>query len=243
VLLRIAPLLFAAAIAGLAQAARAEDLVVYFHERPPYSWQEADGRVRGLVAEPTEKALVQAGIPFRWEKLPSARQAEVFKADALAACGIGWFKRPEREAYARFSQPVYRDGSLVAIARRDDGRFGSETRLAALLARRDVKLLVKNGYSYGSYVDAEIGRLQSRSIKTSTDNHHMMQMIALQRADYMLMSREEADHLLSQNDAALATLGAYPLADAPAGEARHLMCARKVPQKLIEDFNAALAGR
>lgn len=229
-----------AMIAGAMNAARAEDLVVYFHERPPYSWRDASGEMHGLVAEPTEQALLAAKIAFKWEQLPSARQAEIIKGNGLAACGIGWFKRPERELFAAFSAPIYRDDRMVVIARRGDERFDGEPSLPSLFARRDIALLTKVGYSYGGYVDGQIKRLAPVFQETSTDNLHMLDMIALGRADYMLMSREEADYLLAGRSTTLGPLSAYRFMDAPAGEARYLMCSPRVPQSLLDRFNAAL---
>ena len=41
----------------------AEDpLVLFFHQRPPYAWADEANTVKGLVAEPAERALRQAGI-------------------------------------------------------------------------------------------------------------------------------------------------------------------------------------
>lgn len=226
---------------GVSGAAQAEDLIVYFHDRPPYSWRDSTGNMKGVVAEPAERALQSAGIAFKWELLPSARQMEVIKGNELGACGLGWFKRPEREAFARFSAPIYHDKRMIIIARSNDGRFLDQPQILTLFARKDLTLLTKVGYSYGSYVDAQLKSLAPMREETSTDNFHMLDMIALGRADYMLMSSEEAEYLLREHSPAVESLRDYPLLDAPEGEARYLMCTPRVPQSLIDRFNAALS--
>src|SRR5581483_984236 len=85
-----------------ATRAYADELTLYYHERPPYSAKQPDGSVRGITADIADKALKAAGIPYRWEDLPSARQLEVIKRNEGQACGLGWFKRPDREAFAKF---------------------------------------------------------------------------------------------------------------------------------------------
>lgn len=222
---------------------RADDLTIFFHTRPPYSWRDEGGRLHGLVAEPAEQALAAAAIPYKWEELPSARQLETIKIGQVIACGLGWFKRPEREKFAHFSAPVYRDKRMLIIARENDTRFAGTPPISVLFGRKDLTLLTKVAYSYGAYMDGKLKALTPTRQETSTDNLHMLDMIALGRADYMLMSAEEADYVLASAGDTAKALTAYPFLDAPEGEARYLMCAKRVPQEWLDRFNAALTDR
>lgn len=219
-----------------------EHLLLYFHQRPPYSWLDDSSNVVGVVAEPVEAAMRAAGVAFTWAALPSARQMEMVKRDEALACGLGWFKRPERLEFARFSAPVYRDRRMVIIARNTDARFIGAPSIDTLFRDGALTLLTKVGYSYGAAMDAKIAALDPPREVTSTDNRHMLDMIALNRADYMLMAAEEADHLLRGDSDIAAALASYQFEGAPEGEARYLMCSNMVPQALLDRFNAALAA-
>ena len=51
-------------------------------------------------------------------KMPFKRQLITIKANKIKACGIGWFKKTEREKFAWFSQPIYKDKPTVAISKK-----------------------------------------------------------------------------------------------------------------------------
>jgi polar amino acid transport system substrate-binding protein len=223
------------------RAALADDhLLVYFHQRPPYSWLDDSSSVVGIVAEPAERAMQKAGIAFAWAAMPSARQIETIKRNEGEVCGVGWFKRPEREEFARFSNPIYQDRDMVIVARRADIRFRGNPSVETLFRDPGLILLTKVGYSYGGVMDAKLAELKPRREETATDNVHMLDMIALGRADFMFMSAEEADYLLRLPGTTSNTLDTYTFADAPKGEARYLMCSMLVPEAVINSFNAAL---
>jgi polar amino acid transport system substrate-binding protein len=139
-----------------------DDLVIYFHQRAPYSAKQADGSVKGITADIVTQAMSVAGVPYRWEELPSARQMEVLKRDQGPACGLGWFKRPEREAFAKFTAAIYRDLPTIVVARASDGRFAGMPSIDALFADKTLTLLTKTGYSYGAELDKKIAAQKPR---------------------------------------------------------------------------------
>jgi uncharacterized protein (TIGR02285 family) len=217
-----------------------EDLVIYFHQRPPYSAKQADGSVKGITADIVTQAMSIAGIPYRWEELPSARQMEVLKRDESKACGLGWFKRPEREEFAKFSAAIYHDLPTIVVARAKDRRFAGMPSIDALFADKTLTLLTKTGYSYGAELDKKIADQQPNARADASDNRIMLGMVSRERVDYMIMAEEEAKDLLSQSDFADAGLAIYHLANPPAGEYRYLMCAKSVPDDLIARINQAI---
>src|SRR5687768_13276837 len=113
------------ALAAFPAAADEPHVTILFHVRPPYSQQEADGRVTGILVEPVAAALAKAGIGVEWIEMPPARQTEIIKRGKGAGpvCGLGWFKRPERERFALFSDPIYQDQPSLLVARKDDAHF------------------------------------------------------------------------------------------------------------------------
>jgi len=237
----------AAFIAGVAAlvllqsaSARAEgELVLYYHERPPYAVKAADGSVRGLLADIADKAMKAAGIAYRWEDLPSARQIEVIKRDDGPACGLGWFKRPDREIFAKFTAPIYHDLPTIVVARADDARFSGTPTLDTLFRDKSLLLLTKTGYSYGAEIDGKIAALKPRTRADSGDNRIMLGMVSKERVDYMIMAEEEAKVLLAQSE--FAGLAIFHLANPPAGEYRYLMCSKSVPDDLIARINQAIS--
>jgi uncharacterized protein (TIGR02285 family) len=217
-----------------------DDLVIYFHQRAPYSSKQADGSVKGITADIVTRAMSVAGIPYRWEELPSARQMEVLKRDEGPACGLGWFKRPEREQFAKFSTAIYRDLPTIVVARAKDKRFAGTPSLDTLFADQTLTLLTKTGYSYGAEIDRKIAAQKPKVRDDSSDNRIMLGMVSRERVDYMIMAEEEAKDLLAQNEFADAGLAIYHLANPPAGEYRYLMCSKSVPDAVIARINQAI---
>ena len=215
-----------------------DDLTIYFHQRPPYSAKQADGSVKGITADIVTQAMSVAGIPYRWEELPSARQMEVLKRDEGRACGLGWFKRPEREQFAKFTAAIYHDLPTIVVARSTDKRFAGTPSIDALFADQTLTLLTKTGYSYGGEIDRKIAEHKPRARADSSDNRIMLGMVSRERVDYMIMAEEEAKMLLAQSD--FAGLSIFHLANPPAGEYRYLMCSKSVPDDLIARINQVI---
>jgi uncharacterized protein (TIGR02285 family) len=229
------------AFAAVTMSARAEDdLVIYYHQRAPYSVRQADGSVKGITADIVTQAMSIAGVPYRWEELPSARQMEVLKRDEGKACGLGWFKRPERETFAKFSTAIYHDLPTIVVARDKDQRFAGTPSLDALFADKSLILLTKTGYSYGGIIDQKIAEQKPKARADASDNRIMLGMVSRERVDYMIMAEEEAKEMLSQADFAGSGLAIFHLADPPAGEYRYLMCSKSVPDDVIGRINQAI---
>ncbi len=229
------------ALLAWAGAARADDeLILYYHERVPYSAKQPDGSVHGITADIITQAMSVAGIPYRWEESPSARQMEVIKRDEAPGCGLGWFKRPDREAFAKFSAAIYRDLPTIVVARGKDTRFAGTPSIETLFADKSLTLLTKTGYSYGAALDAKIADQKPNTRVDASDNRIQLNMVRRERVDYMIMAEEEAKDLLSQPEFADAGLAIYHLANPPAGEYRYLMCSKSVPDAVIARINQAI---
>jgi ABC-type amino acid transport substrate-binding protein len=226
----------------LLQAASASadpPLTLYYHERQPYSAKQPDGSVRGITADIADTALKAAGIPYRWEDIPSARQLEVIKRNEGPACGLGWFKRPDREAFAKFTEAIYHDLPTIVVARADDTRFAGTPTLDALFHDKTLILLTKTGYSYGAEIDAKIASEAPNLRRDPSDNRIMLGMVGRKRVDYMIMAEEEAKDLLADPELGK-SIAIYHLGNAPPGEYRYLMCSKSVPDALIARMNQAI---
>ncbi|NPA24600.1 MAG: transporter substrate-binding domain-containing protein [Deltaproteobacteria bacterium] len=222
-----------------APAADSNAIILCYHERPPYYATGPLG-VYGLCADPAKQAFYIAGISFKWLRLPARRQLEMIRDNKCRACALGWFKNPQREKFACFSLPIYQDKPLIALARADNREIPDRTSLERILANRNLLLLKKNGYSYGTYVDDKIAALKPRQTVTDSENIAMLKMIYVGRADYFFISEEEASYLtrtsgLLQNDFKF-----VHFSDMPVGNKRYLLFSRKVEKQTIDKLNTAL---
>lgn len=208
-----------------------EPLVVYYNERPPYLMTTPDGGVRGLTADPAAAAFFGAGLRVHWMRAPSNRQLALLK-EGGQRCAVGWFRNAERERFAKFSRPIYRDLPLVAIVRDEFVLRGGAT-LEQLVAMPGLRVLVKEKYSYGSYVDESLAKARPTRISTTAESVAMMAMIGAYRADLMFLAGEEADYLLHLAELRDKRLRIMRLLDVPTGERRHIMCSKDVSDDIM----------
>ena len=230
-------------IMGLAAPAAAADqtgITILFHIRPPYAYYDAKQEVGGLLVAPAMEALTKAGISAEWMEMPPARQTEEIKRAKGSVCGLGWFKRPEREAFALFSEPIYHDQPTVIVARKGDARFTAGMSLQDSFRDASRTLLVKTGYSYGARIDEWIKAMRPPAERSSGANEQLLGMIAQARADYAIMAPEEAEDLLGSMPELGASLQSVQPSDAPDGELRYLMCSKATPAAFMAAINEAL---
>ncbi|MBI2381381.1 MAG: hypothetical protein HYV16_11570 [Gammaproteobacteria bacterium] len=218
----------------------AEPINLHFNERPPYLVSGQGGAVTGLTADRAAEAFRQAGIPFAWVKTPALRQLALLKESASRDCLVGWYKNPERERFARYTLPIYRDGRIIALSSARTADLAGSDRLNRLLKNPELTLLVKDGYSYGADVDRRIRQLKPRIYGVAQESGYMLRMILEGNGSYLLAAEEEARALIAHEGLDLGKFRLIPLSDAPLGELRHIACSRKVPGREIEALNAAI---
>lgn len=234
----------AAALCGLVTSAAAADpepINVHFHVRPPYMLPLPDGSPGGVTGSIAKSVFIAAGLPVRWMETPAARQLKLIEANAGRECGIGWFRNAQREQFAQFTSPIYRDLPWAIIVR-PHLDIAAGTTLSQLMQGRDRKLLVKDLYSYGPELDARIAQFTGEKVTSSGDWAQILGLLKLGRADFMFASQEEGQHLLATSGAAAEGLHLVALADAPMGEYRYLMCSRQVTEPELAALNKAIAA-
>ncbi|HTD03150.1 substrate-binding periplasmic protein [Undibacterium sp.] len=226
----------------LGTALAEDELAVYFEDRAPFSSMDAEGQVAGLVATPAENAFRLAGVPHDWVMVPYKRQLMQLQQNAEPACGIGFFKTPERERLAKFTSAVYRDGQTVILA--NQGFHPKEkSKLAEVMVTRDVRVLRKDASTYGPFIDDAMDKARPKVVSTTAELKNMALMIAAGRADFMLITREEAQQLIDASGDAGKRLHIIQVADMPLGQTRHIMCSSQVPDAVIERLNKAIERR
>lgn len=217
-----------------------ELLWVHYHERPPY-YTRLSNDVGGLCVEPVRQALELAGLRHRWCETPPLRQLrwlQVRTGEAHAA--VGWFRTPDRERWARFSLPIYRDGPWVAMVRRAETRVGAVALTEELLSVPGLRVLTRAGYHYGSWLEGLWDRMAPVRESSPGSMVTLLRCVALGRADCVFLAREEAEVLLQQESGLETALRIVTLADAPVGPERHVLFGPGVPEGWMERFNKAL---
>ena len=221
---------------GLAQ----EKISLEYNDRPPYLISNADGSVSGLTATPAGNAFKDAGVPFAWSKVPTNRQLSDIKNNNSKVCGIGWFKSPEREQFAKFSKAIYRDLPTVALANR---AFTVESgmRLETVLSTKNVRVLAKDNFSYGPFIDGLLAQYKPVVFRTTNENLTMVEMVRQGRVDFMFMAEEEAKYLTDEIGAKTTECRRIKFSDMPIGEKRYIMCSKRVPDEIMRKLNSRIS--
>ncbi|CAM3631144.1 substrate-binding periplasmic protein [Vibrio aquimaris] len=210
-----------------------------YNDRVPYMMMNGD-ELTGLTGGPVVKAFEQAGINFNLKKIPTKRQMHVLKENKAKVCAIGWFKKPDREQFAHFSAPIYRDKPMTAIANADNDKISSGQAIEHTLSDPNLKLLVKDGFSYGEFIDDKIKRLNPKTYSTVGSNLQIIKMISSGRADYTFITEEEFISVVKSPQLQKDTFKVVRFNDMPEGNYRYLLCSFKVEKDTIDRINANL---
>lgn len=230
-------ILTALVVAGFCQAD--DKITLNYNVRPPYIVEEADGSASGLTATPAANAFKTAGIAFGWAKTVPNRQLAMVQENKEKNCAIGWYKTEEREAFAKFSKALYRDKPAVLILN-SSFKVKDNARLEEVLSMPGIKVLIKEKFSYGPYIDAALARLKPQTLVSNGSNTQMLQLIAAKSADVMFAAPEEANYLIEQSNVSKDKFSQFKTADMPEGSERYLICSKNVPDEVIARLNKAI---
>ncbi len=214
-------------------------ITLHFNPRVPYEYLD-DGQVTGIVAQPIERAFRKAGVAFRWAETPVARQFFMVKSNTGQDCLAGRFKNTDRESWAQFSKPVYRDQPQLLLARSDNERMKVFTSMAETLQAKDLRVLVKLAYSYGPVVDGWLSQRERPALVTADENFDMLRQINLNMADVFIIAEEEAEGLIKASGLPAKNFQLLKFRDAPPGELRYIMCSKSVPASVMDRLDAAI---
>jgi hypothetical protein len=214
-------------------------ITLHYNERPPYLVTTEDG-VGGLTGDPTTLVFEKSGIPYQWKQTPSKRQIYLLQQNSERDCLAGWFKNTEREAFARYTLPIYQDQPQIALARADNERISSVGTVDDLFSDAGLTLLVKDGYSYGDFLDRKIQQYNPTRTITTIENSGMLKMVYAEHADYFLIAPEEAEGLIKTSEFDAQDFKIIHFTDIPSGEKRYILCSKHVEAATIEQLNNAI---
>jgi len=213
-------------------------VLIYYEERTPYAVSSESGMVEGLTATVVAEAFEKAGIPFQWKKMPFKRQLITIKANKKMACGIGWFKKSEREDFARFSEPIYQDRPSIIIGKEKNPSISKHSTAKGLLMDKTLKLLVKDSFSYGQYIDGLIVKHKpNQLVVVGSSNVEMLRLVLSGRADYFFAAEEEAEEMIKNTGYSISQFRLHLFSDMPPGNLRYLACSQQVPFEMLGRVN------
>ena len=222
-------------------AGNSTELHVVYLERPPYYWTE-NGQPRGFLLGLTRQILDRAGIPASFSQHPPNRIMEEIRSDRERICSIGWFKTPERETFARFSLPIYRDQSPVLLTTTDKAHLFSRYKtLRSVFADPALVMAQVASFSYGETIDRLQKEILVRSLTVSSSQKVLPKLILQGRASYMIVAPEEVPTLLRLAEVDADRFTVLTMEDIPAGNLRYLIFSKAVPETDRERIDAAIA--
>ena len=228
--------------AGSAAAAAAEaPLVLHFNERPPLHYFTPQRTLTGFVARPALDALDAAGIAYVIRQTPAKRQLVLLQANQEAGCMLSWFKTSGRERSGKFSEVVYQDKRPFALTWAGNSGMENEAPIKDTIANPRLRLLVKEGFSYGPQIDRALTLNKARPSTTTGEAAQMLDMLYHRRADYFFITEEEADTLIKSSRYPANAFKRIYFSDIAKGYDRHLWCTLATPDDVIKRFNSALA--
>lgn len=230
----------AAATAPMLACAAEAPLIIHFNDRPPLHYLTPQGKLAGFVAAPALAALNAAAIPYTLRQTPAKYQLTQLQANQEPACMMSWTDAPGRDRLGKFTETVYRDGRPLALTWAGNKAMDNEEPLRQTLSNPTLRLLVKEGASYGPAIDRALIRYKTASTATTGDTRQMLDLLRQHRIDYFFITEQEADDALKASGHPAADFKRIYFSDLTRGEDRRLWCSRITPDEVIGRLNAAL---
>ncbi|MDT8992000.1 transporter substrate-binding domain-containing protein [Curvibacter sp. APW13] len=218
------------------------DLTILWTERIPFQYTGEDGKPRGLLVDIGRKLLAKAELSYTEVMLPANRVIMELTRNDMPACAIGWYMNDERAAFAQFSKPVYKDLPLRGVFRAGVD-VPPQVTAATALTGMNMRILLKQGFAYGPYLDALLAKAPPERLQRVTgEATNLLKMIAADRADVVLLAQEEIEFYSAVDPAFTRNFKVLVFKDAPETERRYVMCSKRVSPDVMRKINAAIAA-
>lgn len=222
----------------LARPVAANHVLLTYIEKPPLYYTNTEGQPAGTLLEQVRKAWPEETLQL--EARSPQRALEEIRANKGPVCSIGWFKTPERQAFAVYSVPIARESaSLVVVRTVQRNSLVSKASLADLLADKQVRIGVVAGFSYGTELDQLLQPLQPR-IDAAPDTATNLRKLAGWRVDAVLADAKDFEYYLQEAKIRPEDVMALSFPDMPQGELRYLMCSKKTSPAQLQKINTAM---
>lgn len=226
-----------------AAAARADDdtVLLPWGERRPYFYLDPASRPAGIFHALGERIFAQAGIATRWAEMPTNRLMRMLARNQQRLCLVGWFKTPEREALGRFSEPFFRTPPMRGVVPRDSALQGNIS-LTTLFAKPDLRVLLKENFTYGPQLDRMLAALPGERIeRVAVDFDRLPMMIRSKRADITFMPPAMFDDALAANSSLAREIRLLPLTGLE-DNLWYIICTLQVTEAVMQRLNRAIGS-
>jgi polar amino acid transport system substrate-binding protein len=200
-----------------------------------------NGRAEGFLVKLTRKLFLEADIPVTFAEMPPKRIIKMIKIKKGNFCSIGWFKNPEREAFAKFSLPIYQNKPIVIMTTKNQQKqFQSYRTLKDVFSDKTIVLGIMSEFSYGPYIDDLMKNNPLSKIEITSKQSMIPGLIQKKRAHFTLISPEDIETLLQSAGYHPDDFLSISMPDIPAGNKRYLMFSKGVSDETIEKINQAI---
>lgn len=208
--------------------------MLYF-DRPPFLVEQG-GTVGGAIGDRVSAAARQAGIPLNWVPLPNMRLWRTLQSNARA-CSAAWFLTPARQRDLKPTTPIWLDTPLVLLMPSSGPEALRRLPIRRLLADPKVRVVLKDGFSYGVTLDDWLDGAAANLMRVSPDLVSIGTMIGMERGDLTILPQEEALEVVARAAGAV-TLVRPP--DMPRGEWRYILCSLAVEDGVVARLSQAI---
>lgn len=224
--------------------------------RPPFQYTESLGSVanspnsansnstnkqaKGSRLERVKQIFKLANIPAEFVEEPAKRIWSQLATGNGNYCSFDWYKLPEREAVAQFSNALEITAPYsILVSPNAYAQVAAHTHLDELLADAELSLGLLDGVSYGEELSALIQHSKNKQIRISASPSVMARMISANRASFMFINKYEWAYL-KNNDALLNTAKLIDMNGVPAGQPSYLVCGKKMDAARMQKLNQAI---
>lgn len=226
----------------LALAGTDTPLPLLVFNRPPYYSLQNGKPAGGFLLDIALAVLDRAGIVPVVREMPPSRILMAIRTTDADACAVGWVKTPEREKAVWFSLPLYHNAPLgVAVTTAKVRRLPDALRLGDL-QKNEWNWGLRLGFSYGPAIDAAFAALPENRVRRFSDTAQMLRLLVKGRVDALLIEPEELTWLLDREPGLAGKVRLLPLADAPPGATRHILCGPAVDPAVLSRIDAAITA-
>jgi polar amino acid transport system substrate-binding protein len=237
----LALVLCAACLGGAGTASADNVITVSWRDKPPYHYLD-NGVAKGFLLERTRAVFVTAGVEARYVNEPLKRIWAYFQHGATNYCSISWYRLPEREAVAQYTQAIHIDPPHVVLVAPDAvAKVKAHATLASLMADKSLTLGLVDGVSYGPDIDGMIKRSGNQVMSRTVEPKAMLRMLSLGRASYMFADRSDWE-FFRQTENWQRPPVRYDFPDMPPGLKRHIVCSKDVAPEIMDKLNQAIAA-
>lgn len=233
-------LLLAASLSIPIRAAEPDaSIVLYYHDRPPYYHLDNNGTLTGVRFQQLQTIFELAELDVQWQSLPVNRILHQLNLRDGNHCSGGWFKTPDREQFAQFSNAFSTNEPATAITR--VGYVPDEKiLLSQLFIVPNARVLTKQGQYYGDYLEEAMRLYNVQRIEVPDEQHEIVQQIALGRGDIVFLNRVEAHYLLETHHHLQQRLMTVDLLDKGDIPELFIMCNQTMPVRLMQQINLGI---